>query len=165
MAEALGEINQIQGNDNMKPEAKLNLIVLGYCVFLWLSNWSLSHTYYRKGGVVASSIDFRPVGLLLGVIASYILARRIWRVVRSYLDRGIRIRSEMRIWGGWTMLLLLMPLCFGYSSQSNGFADDGVPMTTIFEYGGTISLYSAVFSGFVIMLFLALVRLESFNPE
>jgi hypothetical protein len=149
----------------MKPQAKLNLVVVGYCVILWLTNWSYVHTYDRDEGLTSSFGDYRALGVLMGVIASFILARRIWRVFRDYLARGIRIDPDVRIWSGWTMLILLMPLFFGYSSHSIGVADDGASMTSDFEYGGDISLYSAAFSGLAIMLFQALVTLESYDRK
>jgi len=149
----------------MKPVAKANLIIVCYCVFLWLTNWTLTHTYDRKAGLTSDSHDYRPLGVLIGVVMSYVLARRIWRLFRDLLDQRIRIPSGRRIWGSWTVLILLLPMFWSYRTEGAGTADDGAAMTTIFEYGGGASIYSVLFSALAIMLFQTLVNMEAYCSE
>jgi len=147
----------------MKPESKTFTIIFGYCSVLWLTNWSLSHEYAREVGLTESHIDLRGLGALLGLVASIILARRIWVVARILFDGQVRIPKSTRLWGAWSYLALLLPLAFGMTHNSSGSAEDGVFIKTVFEYGG--SWASALSSGIAIMLFQLLIRLESFNPE
>jgi hypothetical protein len=147
----------------MKPENKTFAIIAGYCAILWATNWSLSHDYAREHGLTASSIDMRNLGALVGLVASYVLARRIWRVSRIIFNTRVGIPKSVRLWGSWSYLLLLLPLGFGVTNHSAGTAEDGTNVTTIFEYGG--SWAAAFFSAIAIMLFQLLVNLEAFNPE
>lgn len=147
----------------MKPDTKTFAIIFGYCSVLWLTNWSLSHSYAREVGLTESSLDMRGLGPLFGVSASIILARRIWRVTRILLDTGVRIPSSIRLWDSWHYLWLVLPLAFGMTHHSSGLADDGATIKTVFEYGG--SWASPLFSGLAILLFHLLIRLEGFNPE
>ena len=146
----------------MKPESKVFVIIFGYCVILWATNWSLSHEYSREVGLTAASIDMRGLGALIGLIASIILGRRIWRVVRALFDMQVRIPMTRRLWSSWGYLWLLLPLTFGKVTHSYGTTEDGAAIKTIFEYGG--SWASPLFSGLAIMLFQLLIRLEAFNP-
>jgi hypothetical protein len=147
----------------MKPETKTFATIFGYCAILWMTNWSLSHEYARQFGVTASSLDMRGFGALLGLGASLVLARRIWRVARILFDARVRIPSSIRLWGSWSYLWLLLPLAFGTLHHSSGTAEDGARIDTVFEYGGSWAV--PLFSGIAIMLFQLLSRLEAFNPE
>ncbi len=149
----------------MKPESKVFSIVLGYCVVLWLTNWSLSHEYQRKIGLTSCSIDLRLLGALFGIVASVVLTRRICEVVRILLNAGIRIPTSVRLWGSWSTLWLLSPLILGLTHHGFHVTSDGVDVRTVFIYGGGPSLASIAFSGIAIMLFQLLVRLEAFNPN
>lgn len=149
----------------MKAETKTYTIILGYCVVLWLTNWSLNHDYSREVGLTSSGIDIRGLGAFVGLVAAVILARRVWRVSRILLAAGIQIPMTTRLWGSWSYLWLLVPLAFGLTHHSSGTAKDGANIHTIFEYGGGASWASILFSAIAIMLFQLLIRLESFNPE
>lgn len=145
----------------MKSETKIFAIIAGYCVILWLTNWSLSHEYDRERGLTSSDVDLRGLGALLGVVASVILGRRIWQVFRELLEAGIRIPRSIRLWGSWSMLWLLAPMAFGTSYHSSSIASDGADIQTVFEYGGGSSWISILSSAVAIMLFQLLVRLEA----
>jgi len=156
--------NTVFQKNTMKSETKIFTIILGYCLILWLTNWSLSHDYSRESGVTSSTIDLRGLGTLFGLVASVLLARRIWRVTRELLDARIRIPKSICLWGSWHCLLLLLPLTFGITHYSSGTAADKASIQTVFEYGGGSSWISIFFSGAAIMLFQLLVRLEAFSP-
>jgi hypothetical protein len=147
----------------MKPETKTFAIIFGYCLVLWMTNWTVSHSYARDVGLTESSLDMRGLGAIIGVVASIILTRRIWRVTRILFDEGVRIPSSMRLWGSWHYLLLVLPLAYGVTYHSSGIDDDGAAIKTVFEYGGFWA--SPLFSGLAIMLFQLLIRLEAFNLD
>ncbi|MEK7950040.1 hypothetical protein [Luteolibacter soli] len=147
----------------MKPETKVVAIIFGYCAILWVTNWSLSHEYAREVGHTASSLDLRGLGALFGFVSSIVLARRIWQVWRVILDARVRVPKSARLWGDWGYLWLLLPLLIHTDFHSNGSAEDGADVHTVFEYGSSAA--SFLLSGLAIMLFQLLVRLEAFNPE
>ena len=85
-------------------------------------------------------------------------------MLRILMESSVRIPRDIKFLSGWSYLVLLYPLFIGYSSHKDSIID-GVSVTTIFEYGGEVSVYSALFSAIAIMLFQFLVRLESMNPK
>lgn len=148
----------------MTPQTRILVCTLTYCVFLWATNWQSSTEYHQSAGLTASSYDLRLLGVLLGVVFSIILLKRIYTVMRILMESSVSISRDIKFLSGWSYLGLLYPLFIGYSSHKDSIVNE-VPTTTIFEYGGDVSVYSALFSAIAIMLFQFLVRLESLNPE
>jgi len=149
----------------MKADNTTFSYIFVYCLVLWLTNWSLNHEYSRTVGITSSGLDARGLGALVGLVATVVLARRVWRVSRILLAAGVRVPMSIRLWGSWSCLWLLVPLAFGVTHHSSGTAHDGASVHTIFKYGGGLSWASILFSAIAIMLFQLLVRLEAFNPE
>jgi hypothetical protein len=144
----------------MKPETKVSLSILGYCIFLWLTNWSIGNHYDRTNGTTFTGVDLRGFGLLVSAVATYMITKRIWKTIRLYLDQGIRIPSTTRLLGDWTYLILLIPLFVTYSSTSYSTATDGAGVETKFVYGEGISWVTFIFSSISIMLFQVLSKLK-----
>jgi len=149
----------------MKPETKLQVYIFCYALILWMTNWSLAHTYDRTTGLASTSRNMQGFGILFSLIVVYILAKRVWKILRVLLDRRIRVPRSLKLWGDWKPLLLLLPLFIGITHHSHGIADDGAAIHTVFEYGGDSSIALFFFGAVAIMLFQLLVRLESFDPD
>ena len=111
--------------------------------------------------VRASLLD--KLGAFTGFVGSFVLVRRVWRVLRIILDAGIRIPNSTRLWGSWSYLVLLLPLVYRMTQHSSGLAEDGAHIDTVFEYGATWA--SVLLSAVAIMLFQLLIRLEALNPK
>jgi len=149
----------------MKSEKKTFIIIFLYCLVLWLTNWSMNREFSREKEIYfESNLDLRGLGILLGGIASIILARRIWLTARMLWATGIEIPIKTRLWGSWSYLGLLVPLAFGATHHSSGTAEGGANLHTVFEYGGGTSLGSILSSAIAIMLYQLLTRLKSFTP-
>ena len=103
-----------QKNETMKAENRIFTIILGYCAILWLANWSLSPEYAREVGLKASGLDMRGLGALTGLVASVVLARRIWQVTRAILDARIRISRSIRLWGVMELPLAALAAGIGH---------------------------------------------------
>ena len=149
----------------MKPSTKLFLVIATYSVALWATNWRISTSYAREIGVTQSGLDLRGIGALAGGLITVVCLRRLWKLSRELLDRGVRIPASMRIWGNWRMLWFLLPLAIVTTNRSSSIADDGSLTTTIVEYGGDLSFVSIVVSASAIMLFQTVVNLESLHPD
>lgn len=149
----------------MKPESKTFAIILGYCSVLWLTNWSFTHEYARKVGLLSSGLDLRGLGAVVGLIATVVLSVRIWRLARILFDARVRIPKSVQLWGPWSRMWLLLPIAFHVTHHSNGTASDGAGIQSVFEYGGGASGLSILFSAIAIVLFQLLVSLEAFNPD
>lgn len=147
----------------MKTGTKVFATIFGYCVVLWLTNWSISREFAREVGLTSSALDLRGLGAGFGGFASIVLFRRIWRVSRALLDARIRIPKSERLWGDWRYLWLLTPLLFQVTHHSSGTEMDGASVHTVFKYGEAPA--SFLLSGLAIMLFQLLVKLEEFDPE
>lgn len=149
----------------MKHEIKIKLYIVIYCALMWLTNWSISHDYDRTEGSIHDSMDYRVIGSIIGLIATYILARKAWRLIRYVMAFHIRIPLGQQLWGSWGILLLLLPICFSHERVSSGIADDGASVRTVFSYGGESSLVLIIFSASAVMLFQLVVYLESFTGK
>lgn len=103
--------------------------------------------------------------MLFSVIASFVLAKRVWELLRKIMDRRIRIPLSLRLWGDWKALWLLLPLFFGSVYHSHGIAEDGAAIHAVYEYGGDSSLAVFFFAATTIKLFQFRVRLEALDPD
>ena len=149
----------------MGRKTKTQLVIIAYCATLWATNWSVSTSYDREIGLTHSAIDLRGLGVLAGGIVTFVCLRRLWKLLRELLELGVRIPSGTRIWGEWGQLWFLAPLAIGVRNPWSTNADDGTLTTTVFEYGGELSLYSILVSASAIMLFQTVVNLESLHPD
>ena len=145
----------------MKRNAKTQWIIIAYCVTLWATNWSVSTSYDRELGLTHAALDLRGLGMLMGGIITFVCLRRQWKLLRELLNLGVRTPSKGRIWGEWGQLWFLAPLAICVRNPSPSIADDGTLATTVFQYGGDLSLYSMLISASAIMLFQTVVNLES----
>ena len=146
----------------MKSTIMTPVIIVSYCVILYLTNLTLEHQAIRQIGITASSYKLRTWAAMFGIMASLTLAQRVWELLRSFLDEEIRIPRKVRLWRHWQYLLLLLPLGYGFDKQYSTVAEDGTIVTTIFTYGGSDSVLLILFSALPIMLFQILARLEFF---
>ena len=150
----------------MNSATKVRLIIVVYCVALWVTNWSYATSYDREFGLTSRSVDLRGLGALLGGLVTFVCFRRLWRLIREFLALGVHVPSEAKIWGEWWMLWFLLPLAFGLTNKATDVADDGTLATTVFQYGGGWpSACSIAFSASAIMLFQSVVRLEAYCPH
>ncbi|MCH8475714.1 MAG: hypothetical protein LAT55_10855 [Opitutales bacterium] len=149
----------------MKSPGKTFYVILGYCAFLWVTNWSLSHTYDRDLGLIASSLDLRGLGAFLGIALSLFYLRQIWKTLRIFLDKQIRIPQTARLYGSWAYLLLLFPLAINTRHIFHRTTGDGTTTTTVFEYGGGPSIASVLLSAMAIMLYQTHLTLKSHQTE
>jgi hypothetical protein len=145
----------------MDHQIKMRLWILGYCLFLWSTNWSLMHKYARTVGLKSSGIDLHGLGLLITIAITIILARKAWLLMRKMLDRGMIIPLKSRIWGQKRNIILLLPLALNYSVVSNEIGQDGVMITTTFEYGSELVPYTILTAWLAIMLFQTLCNLNA----
>lgn len=94
----------------MKPDANFRVRAFTYCVILWLTNWSIAYTYDRELGITSSATDLRGLGTLISAWITFSCLRRIWKLLRVYLDKPFRVPLTLSLWGDWRYLLLLIPL-------------------------------------------------------
>jgi len=144
----------------MSPDKKTNSIILGYCLVLWITNWSLRWENSPKSNPTEWSIEMNALGAILGFIGSVVFARRIWRLIRVFLDKQVRIPLSFPLWTNWQSLGLLIPLFFGMTYHFSGTPVEGEASKMIFTYGD--SWASPLCSGIAIMLFQLLIRLEAY---
>lgn len=137
------------------------LLTIIYCLILWLTNWSLEYSYDREHGLTYTSIDLRVFTILFSLIASYFLLKKMWRIVRQLLDEGVKVPLDKKLVTGKEFLVLLLPLLFGVTTDSNGLAADGTEFTKTFEYGGSLSVGLIFVAAIFIILFNTLVNLEA----
>ena len=148
----------------MKAKKKVSRSIVAYCAFLWLTNWS-TNTYTSSEKIQrlsSSSVDFRGLGVLIGVVASVVLLWRLCKIVRQLLAEGPVVPKSVKIWGRWSYLWLLAPLFFGLTYSFVDEQGAGWFTKTTFQYGGGISIWSFVCSGFAIMLYQLVTNVEGF---
>lgn len=149
----------------MNNRIKMRLWILGYCLFLWSTNWSLMHKYDRTSGLTSSGIDLHGLGLIITISITILLARKVWLEMRGMLDCGMIIPLKSRIWGQKRNILLLLPLAFNYSVISSEIGQDEVMITTTFKYGSEIAPYTIFIGWLGIMLFQTLYNLNTYDIE
>ncbi len=150
----------------MNHQVKMRLLILGYCLFLWSTNWSLFYKYAREGaGLKSSGIDPHGLGLLITIAITILLARKVWLLMRGMLDCGMIIPLKSRIWGQKRNIILLFPLALNHSVISSEMGQDGVMITTIFKYGSELAPYTILIGWLAIMLFQTLSNLTACTLE
>ena len=132
---------------SLSPETKTFAYICGFSMFLWLTNWSYTNEKEQSLTVV----DLRGLGALLGLVASVILLRRAWSLLREFLNVGIVVSKTMRLCGFWSALWLLLPLLFSYTEKLGN---------ETYQYGGGTLWVSFLFSATAIMSFQLVVNLE-----
>jgi len=138
----------------MNPKSK----IIQYCIFLWLTNWSL----FNGAEEVETTLDLRALAIIASFIAVVCLGGKIWKILRTLLDRSSHIPLGVRLCGRWSYLLLLAPLALTMGRDFRGVAEDGSATYTSFLYGGGLSHVTIILSAIVIMLYQLLIILESY---
>ncbi len=149
----------------MKPATKVSTCILGYCLFLALTNWSITFANTPETGATSSGLKLQFLGLATSFIITIVLAYTNWKLVRKVLDRGMRIPKDHKLRGDWLWLLFLLPLLVHLSWPLSMIAKDETNLAVTFEYGSEIGILNFFFSAWAIMLFQALVKLEILNPD
>ena len=141
------------------------LTVVIYCMILWATNWSISYDYDRTVGTTSSSFDLRIIGMFFAIISSYHLIKRIWKVVREYLENNITIPAKDKIIESKWYYTLLIPLIVGFNNSSHEELIDGTTVTKTVIYGTEKSLPLLIASLIFIILFNSLINLEKYNKN
>lgn len=141
--------------------------IIGFALFLALTNWQLERTLERSISDGASqsqvfSCDFSFPGLLLAICAALYFA---WLIFRRLLDLPGRVPRSYRLFGDWRWLLLLAPLWFHTSTRSFTLVEDDGLLTTISGYGTVSSTQTFLFAAASILLLQTYHRLEAWGES
>ena len=144
---------------------RMRLIIIGYCIFLYLMNFSYTVHYKYDKGSQSSTIELQKLAFLISLIIMIVLAVQLWKFIRRILDAGIQIPFKTPIWGQFSNLLLLLPLYIHQTVGASEILNDGTVMTTTFIYGPSRDLSIMVVSGMAIMLFQTLCNFHFYNTQ
>jgi hypothetical protein len=148
----------------MHARTKLHILSASYGAVLASMNWFRSVQYSRTNGVIAESVFPVALAVLLsGMVACY-LAVRCFRLARTRLESGSKVREGKWI-RSWAIIVYALPLLWHQTSTSTSQAEDGATVVTTGGYGHALSAYLFMFAIVGLLLFQISTRLHPDDQE
>jgi hypothetical protein len=144
---------------------KMRLIIIGYCIFLYLMNFSYTVHYKYDKGSQSSTIELQKLAFLISFILMIVLAVRLWKFIRRMLDVGIKIPLKTPVWGQFSNFLLLLPLYIHHTVGTSEILNNGTIVTKTFIYGPSHDLVIMLVPGMAIMLFQTLCNFHFYTTK
>ncbi|MGJ3242610.1 MAG: hypothetical protein ACFE0O_06610 [Opitutales bacterium] len=142
----------------MKKEY-IHLLIIA--LFLAATNWHSTKEFDRENGLTKSSIDAAALGIVVGLYLGYRVTRKVYSLLRDFLDRGHRIKRDVKLFS-WMPLWFLLPLSFHWE-QTAIFNEDGANVTYVYGYGSDATFLLIILGVYLIILYQILANLESFK--
>jgi hypothetical protein len=123
-----------------------------WILLLLMTSWGYS-SYSSNSHL---NIELRPLGAIAAPAVCVLITVKIWQDIRKLLAEGQQIPPTYRLMGSAKNMLLLLPLCLGFT-----FYDD----QATFQLGGGTSLITGLFGGFAILLYETLKSIGCYSTQ
>ena len=122
-----------------------------FCLVCISVNWNYSSATEFENGSSSLHISGAAFIILFCIVFVYMFSRRLYRLVRDLLDKGISIPKKLKILRldpCWSLFLMLIQV-----SSSRVTTTDGLSSSYQFGYGSDLSWIAALFAVCTVAVF------------